>query len=235
MVEPPTRTDVLPGSVAGLESALAPVLEPVRRRQQGMRAVRDSERDNIDGRTARRDRNRETVLDAMIDLIDEGTVLPSVDQISERSGVSHRSVFRYFEDLDGLFDAAVLRTYERVAPLSAIHNFGRGTMIERVDALVEQRVRLFGALMPLANAARHRKGAITPAETALKHHLAALRDQLEGHLAPQLADATMPLDALVDALDLTLSFGGYEYLRMTGRSEGDIRTVYRQTVLQLLR
>ena len=44
----------------------------------------------VDGRTARRDRNRTAVLDAILDLIQEGNPLPTVAEISERSGTSHR-------------------------------------------------------------------------------------------------------------------------------------------------
>jgi hypothetical protein len=47
----------------------------------------------IDGRTERRDRNRTAVLDALLDLVEEGNLAPTVPEISERCGISHRSVF----------------------------------------------------------------------------------------------------------------------------------------------
>ena len=62
-----------------------------------------------DGRRARRERNREAVLDALMELVKEGDDDPSVDDIAARAGVSYRSVYRYFDDRADLFDAATKR------------------------------------------------------------------------------------------------------------------------------
>ena len=56
----------------------------------------------VDGRTARRDRNRDAVLDAVIELFTEGHVGLVAADVAERSGVSLRSVYRYFDDLEAL-------------------------------------------------------------------------------------------------------------------------------------
>ena len=56
----------------------------------------------VDGRNARRVRNRQAVVDATLALLDEGHTDISVDEVVERSGVSKRSIFRYFETLDDL-------------------------------------------------------------------------------------------------------------------------------------
>ena len=42
---------------------------------------------SIDGRRARRDRNRETVVDAILSLYQEGNVSPSLDEIADPDGV----------------------------------------------------------------------------------------------------------------------------------------------------
>ena len=56
----------------------------------------------VDGRRLRRDQNREAVLDALVALFHEGIYQPSTNDIAERAGISPRSVFRYFEDVDDL-------------------------------------------------------------------------------------------------------------------------------------
>ena len=56
-----------------------------------------------DGRTARRDRNRDAVLDAVLDLFGEDSLAPAPAEVAERSGVSLRSVYRYYEDRDALY------------------------------------------------------------------------------------------------------------------------------------
>ena len=55
-----------------------------------------------DGRRLRRDRNRTAVVDALLDLYGESNLRPSTAEIAERAGLSHRSLFRYFDDFEDL-------------------------------------------------------------------------------------------------------------------------------------
>jgi len=73
-----------------------------------------------DGRSARRDRNRLAVLDAVIELFSEGVLEPTPDDVAARVGLSARSVYRYFVDRDALLRAAIDRSFERVMPLYLI-------------------------------------------------------------------------------------------------------------------
>ena len=52
-----------------------------------------------------------------IELFTEDQLAPNAADVAARSGVSLRSVYRYFEDLDALVRAAIARHAERVAPL----------------------------------------------------------------------------------------------------------------------
>ncbi|HRE00682.1 MAG TPA: TetR family transcriptional regulator, partial [Ilumatobacteraceae bacterium] len=63
----------------------------------------------VDGRRGRRDRNRDAVVDALLTLYHDGVLEPSADAIAEQAGLSARSLFRYFDDLDDLQRAAVER------------------------------------------------------------------------------------------------------------------------------
>jgi AcrR family transcriptional regulator len=58
----------------------------------------DERAGSTDGRAARRARNRTAVLDAAIALFAEGNLQPTAGDIAARSGVSHRSINRYFPD-----------------------------------------------------------------------------------------------------------------------------------------
>lgn len=64
--------------------------------QLGPRAL-----DGIDRRVANRLANRDRVIDALIELLQEGKA-GTVDEVVERSGVARRSVFRHFTDLADL-------------------------------------------------------------------------------------------------------------------------------------
>ena len=189
----------------------------------------------VDGRTARRDRNKRAVLNAIIDLIEEGNPLPTVAEISERSGTSHRSLFRYFDDLDSLFAEAVLVAYARYAPLSRIHGFARGTFDERIDSIISQRIALFDAMAPLVNSGRRRKGAFEPMELAMAQYMGPLRDQLAVHFGPELdrGDVADPA-ALLDALEALLSLDAFEFLRRNQRSDEQIAAALRTGIEHLL-
>ena len=70
----------------------------------------------VDGRSAIRDRNREAVLDAVLDLFSEDNLSPGPEEVALRVGLSVRSVYRYFDDHDTLTRAAIARNIERRAP-----------------------------------------------------------------------------------------------------------------------
>ena len=70
-----------------------------------------------DGRNQRRDRNREAVVRALLELYREGNLGPSADEIAARAGISARSLFRYFDDVDTLVRAAIARQQQHLAPL----------------------------------------------------------------------------------------------------------------------
>ena len=67
----------------------------------------------IDGRHARRDRNNDAVIDAVLDFFAEGEAFPTAQQVADRAGVSLRSIYRYHPDLDALIYAAFERALER--------------------------------------------------------------------------------------------------------------------------
>jgi AcrR family transcriptional regulator len=55
-----------------------------------------------DGRHLRVDRGRRIAVDAAVSILAKGELLLSIDQIAEESGLSRRTLFRYFGSVDGL-------------------------------------------------------------------------------------------------------------------------------------
>ena len=109
----------------------------------GERAAEQTSPTPTDGRTARRDRNRTAVLDAVIELFDEDDLSPGVHEVARRSGVSLRSVYRYFDDVDALIAAAIERQYERSRPHFTIPRLGQGPLAERIERFCRARVALY--------------------------------------------------------------------------------------------
>ena len=106
-----------------------------------------------DGRTARRGRNSDAVLDTVHEMFVEGNFSPSVEDVAARSGVSLRSVYRYFEDTEALLHLAIERRTALVGELYALADLGEGTRSDRVLALVNQRLVLHSKLAATIRAA----------------------------------------------------------------------------------
>lgn len=190
----------------------------------------------VDGRTARRDRNRDLVLDAVIALFTEGELAPNAAEVAERSGVSLRSVYRYFEDQDALVRAAIARHAELVAPLHEVPDLGVGPFDERVHRFVACRIRLYEAAAPTARATLLR----APTNRYLRDEMArareALRVQAEAMFEPELAAMTAAeRRAAAAALDTLLQFESAEHLRVRlGFTPAQTADVLRRTLTALL-
>ena len=96
--------------------------------------------DAVDGRTMRRTRNRSSVINALLELIQEGDFEPGASAIAERAGVSHRSVFRYFDDLGDLVRTAVTQQFEQANELAEIPHLGEGSTNDRIERYVAARI-----------------------------------------------------------------------------------------------
>jgi AcrR family transcriptional regulator len=167
----------------------------------------------VDGRTARRDRNRDLVLDAVIQLFTEDQFAPNAAAVAERSGVSLRSVYRYFQDHDALVRAAIARNAERVAPFFDIPDLGKGPLDERVTRLISCRLRLYQEAAPTARAAIVRAPANPILRDQLESVRAMLRKQTVAMFAPELAAMTTEQRrAVTDAIDTLLQFESAEHL-----------------------
>lgn len=106
----------------------------------------------VDGRRMRSARSRDAVVDALLALYDEGVLKPGAAQIAERAGVSERSVFRHFDDIDALVAATATRQLERIGHLFLPPAVG-GSRRRRVQALVEQRLAIHDAAGAVIRAA----------------------------------------------------------------------------------
>jgi AcrR family transcriptional regulator len=109
-----------------------------------------------DGRSARRERNRDAVLDALVELTTEGADDPSIDDIADRAGVSYRSVYRYFKDRSEMMDAATDRAMSWIQPLvmRAIGDAKPNDPLDhRIDAIVDARVELYFQIADMVRAA----------------------------------------------------------------------------------
>ena len=100
---------------------------------------------SIDGRRQRSERTRLAIIDAALSLQEEGILVPTAQQISDRSGVLIRSFFRHFDDMESLFKAADDQLRDSYEALF-IGGDRDGVLEERVNRAVEQRSAAFEKL-----------------------------------------------------------------------------------------
>src|SRR5690349_10559438 len=105
-----------------------------------------------DGRIARSQRTREAVVKALLALLSDGNPRPTAREIAERAGVSLRSVYVHFDDVEDLFCEAARQEGQAIAGLLRELPTD-GPFDARVDAFLDQRVRVFEALAPVRRAA----------------------------------------------------------------------------------
>jgi AcrR family transcriptional regulator len=164
---------------------------------------------DVDGRRQRRMQNREAVLDALAELFGDGNLQPSTAEIAERAGLSPRSLFRYFDDVDDLNRAVIERQLARARPLLAIDVAPDAPTAEKIATAVKARMRLFETIGPTARAAR----ICAPRHAVIADRVAQGRDfyrsQVRRLFAPELADRP----DLLPAVDVLLSFETHELLR----------------------
>jgi AcrR family transcriptional regulator len=170
-----------------------------------------------DGRQLRRERNREAVVDALLDLYREGNLQPGTEEIAARSGLSPRSLFRYFDDVDDLTRTAIRHQEHRVMHLVPIEVGPDRPFEDRVAALVDQRFALFEAVGHAALVARLRAPFQPVLADEVHLHRVFLRSQVAALFEPELvvmdkAVAGSGDDALA-AADVLTSFESCQLLR----------------------
>jgi TetR/AcrR family transcriptional regulator of autoinduction and epiphytic fitness len=190
-----------------------------------------------DGRTLRRNRNRDAVIESLISLIREGDLDPTVAKIADRAAVSHRSIFRYFDDLDDLARTAIETAVSAALPLAAIPNIGEGSLEHRIDQMVSARMRILTYTHQLMRVATGRSTSLTEIDRDLSLVAKSFRDQVGQQFATEF-DAMGPADAehLVAVLSSVMSFPGYDHQsRMLDRSNDEIADAWRLTLRILFR
>ena len=165
-----------------------------------------------DGRLRRGERSREAIVAALFELVGEGLLQPTAQQVAERAGVGIRSVFRHFDDMEALFATMDERLSADARPL--LRDGAReGSLRERARAMIARRARLFERIGPYkrsANVQRWRSDFLRGRHANLVRELRA--DLLRS--LPELERA--PAETL-EACDLFASFEAWDRLRSDQR------------------
>ncbi|GLY22830.1 TetR/AcrR family transcriptional regulator [Micromonospora sp. NBRC 101691] len=188
----------------------------------------------VDGRTARAERTRAAIVEAHLALISEGDLRPTGERIAERAGISLRTLWTNFKDMETLFEASgeeVLRQQDAAyRPIPSTL-----PLAKRVDAFCRQRARLLQLIAPSARAAQMREPVSEQLHRNRLKHVDRVRDEVGQLFAAELAQAGPGREQLVHALVAASMWPAWSMLRDgLGLGVDQARAVMARTVAALL-
>lgn len=169
------------------------------------------DREQRDGRVARGNRTRIAILEAHADLLREGELRPTAARVAERAGVSVRTLWAAFGDMEGLFQATTDYWFRADDALREVVDPSLA-LEERIERFCAERVRRLENVGPAARSAL----LMEPFSSALREsrlgHLMRVVDDVEHTFAAEL-DRAPDRAALLDALVSATSWYAWAVLR----------------------
>jgi len=161
-----------------------------------------------DGRLLRSQRSRQAIADALQQLVGEGILVPTAQQVADRAGVGIRTVFRHFDDMESLFatmDADLRESYEGLF----LGGDRAGSLGERIRHAIERRASAYEKLSPLMLSSRGQMWRSPVLQKNYARNQRGLRKDLADWL-PEIAGLSATRRELVDA---AASFETWDRLR----------------------
>lgn len=103
---------------------------------------------SVDGRTTRRERNRSAVINSALALYDADRYPFTIHELSEHSGVSVRSIYRYFTSLDDLVHTAAAARLESLTALVEVFEADGVPLADRIQRFLRSRLALLTRVQP---------------------------------------------------------------------------------------
>lgn len=168
----------------------------------------------LDGRTRRARRTRRAIVDAAVTLIDGGELSPTAPVIAEKAGVSLRTVFQHFNELEMLHAAVAERQTERLRAVAVRLPTDR-PLDERIRLLATQRARVLEMLTPVRRSAMLREHSSAAIRASIMRLQQMGRREVERLFAAELdALGAQERAATLAALDGATSWHLWEMLRV---------------------
>ena len=166
----------------------------------------------VDGRTARGQRTRRKVVDALLSLQEEGDLTPTARRVAERAGVALRTVFGHFSDMESLWAEAGTQELDKLMAL-AVEVPDYLPVADRVALFAASRARTLEALLPVMRSARLREHCSPQLLANRALFIAAADDEVKQAFGPELAALDENADTLLCALYLVSGGIAWEALR----------------------
>ncbi|MEC7516820.1 MAG: helix-turn-helix domain-containing protein [Pseudomonadota bacterium] len=185
---------------------------------------------SVDGRRQRGERTRLAIIEAALSLQEEGVLVPTAQQISDRAGVLIRSFFRHFEDMETLFKAVddhLRDSYEALF----LGGDREGSMEERVGRAIERRSDAFERLKNLMLGTKAQLWRYEMLRSNYARSQRGLRKDLEQWL-PEISN--LP-ESSRESIDAIASFEMWHRLRAEqGLTRADSAAIIQSLLLGLI-
>ena len=169
-----------------------------------------------DGRKLRSEDSKRRIVSAMLELVREGKIAPTAEDVAKRAQVGIRTVFRRFRDMESLYAEMAGAIDDRIASIN--DGFAKqGDWRANLNHMVERRLQVYEIVMPYRVAAEALKFQST---ILLTQHMKFVREERQRLLA--LIPEKLIGDAvLTEGLEAALSFDMWNQLRNDQRLNAD--------------
>ena len=167
-----------------------------------------SEAEVPDGRRQRSERSRKAIINASLELLNEGILVPTAHQLAERAGVGIRSFFRHFDDMEALAEATddqIRDSYESLF----LGGDRQGTLEERIEHAVQRHADAYETVKNIMLSTRAQLWRYKSLREAYARNQRGLRRDLDDWL-PELKELPR---ARREAVDAVASFEMWHRLR----------------------
>jgi AcrR family transcriptional regulator len=180
-----------------------------------------------DGRLLRSERSRQLIIDASQELVNEGELVPTAQNVADRAGVGIRTVFRHFADMETLFatmDTQLRETYEDLF----LGGDREGSLSQRIEHAIERRATAYEKFSSLMLSTRAQMWRSPTLQKNYARNQRGLRKDLANWL-PEIAELNTVKSEAVDA---ATSFETWNRLR---NHQGLSKKTSMEVVYEILR
>ncbi|MFP6808667.1 MAG: TetR/AcrR family transcriptional regulator [Pseudomonadales bacterium] len=177
--------------------------------------------DTTDGRRLRSRDSKLKIVAAMLELVREGRIAPTAEEVAQRANVGLRTVFRRFKDMESLYAEMAVAISDQLAPIIDVA-LGDNNWPQNFIQLVQRRLKVYEIIRPYRVAEEVLK---FQSNILQKHHLDIVRAErvkLKSVLPKSLTKDLI----MLEALEAVLSFDMWNQLRsdqnLSAEEGGDV-------------
>ena len=182
-----------------------------------------------DGRAQRTLRSRSNIIEAVLSLYSDGVLVPTAQEVADRSGLGIRTVFRHFSEMEALFIAGDQLLYQRYEqePVES----PEGNLSNRIAQLVSIRMKIYSEYSPYIRATLVQKWRYPQLDKQYR----AFSQKLKQQVVYFLPEAKKLSEPVFELLVIALSYESWDKMRtMDKRSKKVISGIILNAVVFIM-